>query len=179
MNPHPLHWKVGFFNKQQIYYITSFPYGSAGKESTCSAGDLGFIPGLGRYPWRKERLPTSVIWPGEFHGLYIVHGVTKSQTRLSNFHFHFIILQLCRSEDWHRSPWANIKVSDGLSSFLEGLARILFSYLGSLAQGREEVFLTSSQFPVHRLALHGCALEAPSRIPQSISSPINTFPLNH
>ena len=25
-----------------------FPYGSAGKESTCSAGDLGPIPGLGR-----------------------------------------------------------------------------------------------------------------------------------
>ena len=25
-----------------------FPCGSAGKESTCSAGDLGLIPGLGR-----------------------------------------------------------------------------------------------------------------------------------
>ena len=31
-------------------------------------------------PWRSERLPTPVIWPGEFHGLdYTVHGVTKSQ----------------------------------------------------------------------------------------------------
>ena len=27
-----------------------------------------------------------MFWPGEFHGT--VHGVTKSQTRLSNFHFH-------------------------------------------------------------------------------------------
>ena len=26
------------------------------------------IPGLGRSPWRRERLPTSVSWPGEFHG---------------------------------------------------------------------------------------------------------------
>ena len=25
-------------------------------------------------------LPTPVFWPGEFHGLYIVHGVTKSWT---------------------------------------------------------------------------------------------------
>ena len=25
-----------------------FPFGSAGKESACSAGDLGLIPGLGR-----------------------------------------------------------------------------------------------------------------------------------
>ena len=27
-----------------------FPCGSAGKESTCNAGDLGLIPGLGRFP---------------------------------------------------------------------------------------------------------------------------------
>ena len=27
-----------------------FPGGSAGKESTCNAGDLGSIPGLGRSP---------------------------------------------------------------------------------------------------------------------------------
>ena len=39
------------------------PDSSAGKESTCNAGDLGSIPG-----W--ERLPTPVFWPGEFHGLY-------------------------------------------------------------------------------------------------------------
>ena len=45
-----------------------FPGGSAGKESVCNEGDLGSIPGLGR--WRRERLPTPVFWPGEFHGLY-------------------------------------------------------------------------------------------------------------
>ena len=38
-------------------------------------------------PWRRGRLPTPVFWTGEFDGLYIVHGVTKSQTRLSDFHF--------------------------------------------------------------------------------------------
>ena len=27
-----------------------FPFGSAGKESTCNVGDLGLIPGLGRSP---------------------------------------------------------------------------------------------------------------------------------
>ena len=30
-------------------------------------------------------IPTPVFWPREFHGL---HGVAKSRTRLSNFHFH-------------------------------------------------------------------------------------------
>ena len=24
-------------------------------------------------PWRRERLPTPVFWPGEFHGLFNVH----------------------------------------------------------------------------------------------------------
>ena len=43
-----------------------FPCGSAGKESACNAGDLGSIPGLGKIPWRRERLPTPVFWPGEF-----------------------------------------------------------------------------------------------------------------
>ena len=30
----------------------------------------GFDPWVGKIPWRWERLPTLVFWPGEFHGLY-------------------------------------------------------------------------------------------------------------
>ena len=48
-------------------------------------GRPGFNPWVGRIPWRREQLPTSVFWPGEFHGLF--HGITKSWTRLSDFHF--------------------------------------------------------------------------------------------
>ena len=62
-----------------------FPCGSAGKESACNAGDLGLIPGLGRssgegngYPLQYSALENSTDC--------IVHGVTKSQTRLSDFH---------------------------------------------------------------------------------------------
>ena len=43
-----------------------FPCGSAGKESACSVGDLGLIPGLGRSPGEGKGYP--VFWPGEFHG---------------------------------------------------------------------------------------------------------------
>ena len=44
--------------------------GSERKESACNVGDLGSIPGLvGKMPWRRERLPIPVFWPGEFHGL--------------------------------------------------------------------------------------------------------------
>ena len=49
-------------------FSLDFPCSLAGKESACNAGDLGSIPELGRIPWRRERLPTPVFWPGEFHG---------------------------------------------------------------------------------------------------------------
>ena len=39
-----------------------------GKESACKAGDLGSIPGLGRFPWRREWQPTPVFLSGEFQG---------------------------------------------------------------------------------------------------------------
>ena len=58
--------------------ILGFQYRLAGKESTCNVGDLGSIPGLGRFPWRRERLSTPVSWPGEFHGLYSPLGNKES-----------------------------------------------------------------------------------------------------
>ena len=36
-------------------------------------------------PLEKGKM-THSFWPGEFHGLYIVRGVTKSQTQPSDFH---------------------------------------------------------------------------------------------
>ena len=56
----------------------NLPCGPARKESPCNAGDLGSIPGLGRFPGRKEGLPTPVFWPGEFHGLYSPWGRKES-----------------------------------------------------------------------------------------------------
>ena len=35
-----------------------------------TSGRSGFDPWLGKIPSRRERLPTAVFWPGEFHGLY-------------------------------------------------------------------------------------------------------------
>ena len=73
-----------------LFLPVGFPSVSDGKESSCSAGDPVSILGLGRSPWRREWLPTPVFLPGEFHGqrslAATVHGVTKSRTRLSNFH---------------------------------------------------------------------------------------------
>ena len=64
----------------------SFPCSSAGKESTRNVGDLGLIPGLGRSPGEGKGYPL------QYSGLEnsmdrIVHGVAKSRTGMSNFHF--------------------------------------------------------------------------------------------
>ena len=48
-----------------IWLHQGFPDGSDGKESDCNAGDLGSIPGSGRFPWRREWQPTPVFLPGE------------------------------------------------------------------------------------------------------------------
>ena len=53
--------------------------GSAGKESTCKAGDLGSVPGLGRSPGEGKGYPLQ--YPGLENPMdSIVHGVTKSRT---------------------------------------------------------------------------------------------------
>ena len=65
-----------------------FPSGSAGKESAHNAGDLGSIPGLGRSPGEGKGHPLQYS-DLEKSMDCIVHGVTKSRTQLSDFHFHF------------------------------------------------------------------------------------------
>ena len=45
-----------------------FPGGSEVKASARNAGDLGSIPGSGRFPWRRKWQPTPVFLPGESHG---------------------------------------------------------------------------------------------------------------
>ena len=30
----------------------------------------GLDPWVGKIPWKRGKLPTPVLWPGEFHGLY-------------------------------------------------------------------------------------------------------------
>ena len=72
------------------FRLSGFPCGSAGKESTRNAGDLGVIPGLGRFPGEGKSYPL------QYSGLdpCIVHGVAKSPTQRSDFHFHIKTFQV-------------------------------------------------------------------------------------
>ena len=68
-----------------VHIVRGFPDSSAGKEFTCSTGDLSSMSGLGRShgegkgsPLQYSGLENSMDWT--------VRGVAKSQTRLSDFH---------------------------------------------------------------------------------------------
>ena len=75
-----------------------WPNSSGGKESACNAGDPGSIPGLRRSPGEGNSYPL------QYSGLensmdYIVHGVAKSRTQLSDFHFSLSNV-ITLSESW-------------------------------------------------------------------------------
>ena len=69
-----------------IWYLLGFPHGSAGKVSSCNAGDLGLIPGLGRSPGEGKGYLLQYSGLENFVDC-IVRGVAKSLTGLSDFHF--------------------------------------------------------------------------------------------
>ena len=74
-----------------------FPGGSDGKASTYNAGDPGSIPGLGRSGKRDGNPLQYSCLENPMDGRALkatVHGVAKSQTRLSNFTFTFMTIVL-------------------------------------------------------------------------------------
>ena len=78
-------------------------------------GDLGSIPGLGRFPGKGNGYPL------QYSGLEnsmdcIVHRVPKSWTQLSDFHFHFL-----RAGGRTRGPGRlpGVRNQDGLAHWLD------------------------------------------------------------
>jgi len=58
-------WKIG--HRTVIDYLWLFPSTSISRFSSA-------------IPWRRERLPTPVFWPGEFHGVYSPRGCKELDT---------------------------------------------------------------------------------------------------
>ena len=92
--------------------LSGFPSGSDGEESACNARDLGSVPGLGRSPEEGNGYPLqySGLENSTDKGAWqaTVHGVAKSRTRLSDFHFTFldtaILCVQLRSSCFLRTP---------------------------------------------------------------------------
>ena len=80
-----------------LHYCTAktwdFPGSSEVKASACNVGDLGSIPGLGRFPWRRKWQPTPVFLPGESHGWRTMVGYSprghKESDTTERLHFTF------------------------------------------------------------------------------------------
>ena len=91
---HSLTWYLlrAVHNNLETYIQPYFPGGSDGKESACRTGNLGLIAELGRSPGQGNGNPLQYsclensmdreAWWATFH------GVTESQTRLSDWHTH-------------------------------------------------------------------------------------------
>ena len=60
--------------------LKGFPGGSAGKKIHLQCERPEFDSWVGKISWRKERLPTPVFLPGEFHGLYNPWGHKELDT---------------------------------------------------------------------------------------------------
>ena len=93
----PTHFTRWASIHEPFLYISSSQYGGASLVTQTIVFLQYRIPRVdlwvGKIPGRREWLPTSVFWPGEFHGRRVwwatVHGIAKSQTWLSTYHFHF------------------------------------------------------------------------------------------
>ena len=79
-------------NNSQTSTTRGFPDGSDGKESACSVGDLGLIPGLGISSGEESGNPLqySCLENSMDRGAWraTISGVTKSQTGLREIHTH-------------------------------------------------------------------------------------------
>ena len=96
--------------------ILGLPLWLSCKVSTCNAGDLDSIRGLGRSPGEMERLPTPVFWPGEFHGLSMGLQRVGHDSATFTFTFQGFPMQLdgkestCQYKSHGFDPWVR-KVS--------------------------------------------------------------------
>ena len=86
-------WWHPTISSSAALFSMGFPGVSDGKESSHNGGDSGSIPGLGRSPGEGNgyTLQYSCLENFMDRGAWwaVVHGVTKSQIQVRNFHFHF------------------------------------------------------------------------------------------
>ena len=80
-------------NKMKIYVTElQLPWWLRWSRIHLQCGRPRFDPWVGKIPWRRERLPTPVFWPGEIHGLYSPWGYRVGHDWATFTSLHFILL---------------------------------------------------------------------------------------
>ena len=91
---------------------TGIPDSSVGKESSCSAGDPGSIPGSGKST--GEGKGCLLLYSGLENSMDCIgHGVAKSQAQLSNFHSHsvtYLLIHFWVKESKNREAGPKLKI---------------------------------------------------------------------
>ena len=67
---HVIDHHIRKYKKRQLKWQKGLPRWLSGKESICQwrCRDVGLIPVLERFPWRRKWQPTAVFLPGKSHG---------------------------------------------------------------------------------------------------------------
>ena len=60
------------------FFVSGLPWWLSWQRIHLQGGRPEFDPWVGKISWRRERQPTPVFWPGEFHGLYSPWGRKES-----------------------------------------------------------------------------------------------------
>ena len=100
-------------------------------------------------PWRRERLPTPVFWPEEFHGLYSPWGCKESDTtEWLSLHF----CNHCRLDEdsilwlvWNVLPWDNFPC--GFPSFNKQITSKIHSMEVIRADSNNHVWCMHAKSP--------------------------------
>ena len=148
-----MYWNIILLCFEHVIWVLSsqeLPLCSAGKESTCNAGNLGSVPEFGRSHAEGKDYPL------QYFGLENstdgrVYGVAKSLTQLNGFHFTTILRKLyvnstVLAQHWYtRIFTCNFFSSDVLESLPDVWTSIkFFSSIGADPHQHPADFLNCS-----------------------------------
>ena len=142
-------WSVGSQRVRHDWSSWSsrgLPHSSVGKESACNAGGPDLTPGSGRSPGEGKGYPLQYSsLENSMHS--IVHGVSKGQTWLSDFHFHF-----------HEAPGTSHSGSHSVKSCYQRLTPLCFKNRNENLQS-----LTATVYPEGgRQEMNLCEIHTPA-----------------
>ena len=113
-----------------------FPSGSNGKQSACSAGDPGLIPGSGRSPEVGNGKPLQHSCLGKFHGQRSLAGYSPRGPEELDVTEHACLLTFCGACSSQRQP----REGDPPGHWTVRVRKRFTQFLASILQLKERAF---------------------------------------